>query len=70
MNSDSEINYLGDYSSCKMKPVFNYYIILNVDNGVYNFSLGTSLCYFKECDIDYMNKAKLTLMNFSIELTD
>jgi peptidoglycan/LPS O-acetylase OafA/YrhL len=59
MYSGTGLNDLGDYSSCKKMKIFNYYtIIFRIQFGVYNLSLGTGLCYFKECDIKYMNKAK------------
>jgi hypothetical protein len=63
--SGSGINDLGDYSSCKKIEAFSYYTILfDVNFGVYNLSLGTALCYYKECDIEYMNKAKSDIILF------
>jgi peptidoglycan/LPS O-acetylase OafA/YrhL len=60
--SGSGLNELGDYDSCLKLGYSNYYI--------FNISLAASpmagmrigICYFKECDITYLNESKSDLL--------
>ena len=57
--SGSGVNELGDYGNCKGLEFANYYILSITEP----LPIKLGICYFKECDIKYINNAKANICN-------
>ncbi len=70
--SGTSVNDYGDYRGCKKLNISQYSMLsYNITTSAANITVRLGLCYFKECDINYMNKAKgdlVKLINKTLSL--
>jgi peptidoglycan/LPS O-acetylase OafA/YrhL len=62
MYSGTGMNDLGDYHNCVSMTYSKYYLITFIVNPIWSVKLG--ICYFKECDKEYLENSKIHLLSF------
>jgi peptidoglycan/LPS O-acetylase OafA/YrhL len=62
--SGSGINELGDYDSCMKLEGYRYYLLIVNPTPDFRTSQKIGFCYFKDCDINYMNNSKQQIIDF------
>jgi peptidoglycan/LPS O-acetylase OafA/YrhL len=58
INSGTSINDLGDYFACLNMGYTKYFLLQYIVPNTTGISLSMGFCYFKECDVEYLNKVK------------
>jgi peptidoglycan/LPS O-acetylase OafA/YrhL len=63
--SGSGINDIGDAESCNKLDYAKYYLVnIQAQQGKYTITLRYGLCYFRECDKQYLEGSKQHLLDF------